>query len=98
MNTEEIKGFDLLVKAIMSVKDEKECEALLQDLLTMREINDMAQRVLVAKMLSEQIIYAKIVEETGASTTTISRVNRAYVYGTGAYKKALEAIAKEESR
>ena len=98
MNSEEIKGFDLLVKAILSVKDEKECEALLQDLLTIREINEMAQRVLVAKMLSEQIIYAKIVEETGASTTTISRVNRAYVYGTGAYKKALEAIAEEADK
>ena len=98
MKTEEIKGFDLLVKALMSVKNEKECEELLQDLLTMREINDMAQRVLVAKMLSEQIIYAKIVEETGASTTTISRVNRAYVYGTGAYKKALDTIAEEEEK
>lgn len=98
MNSEEIKGYDLLVKAIMSVKTEKECEALLQDLLTIKEINDMAQRVLVAKMLSEQTIYAKIVEETGASTTTISRVNRAYVYGTGAYKKALAAIAEEEKK
>lgn len=98
MNSEEIKGFDLLVKAILSVKDEKECEALLQDLLTIKEINEMSQRVLVAKMLSEQIIYAKIVEETGASTTTISRVNRAYVYGTGAYKKALDVIAEEAEK
>ena len=98
MSSEEIKGYDLLVKAILSVKNEKECEELLQDLLTMREMKEMAQRVLVAQMLADRVIYAKIVEETGASTTTISRVNRAYAYGTGAYKKALKAIAKEKKK
>jgi TrpR-related protein YerC/YecD len=52
--------------------------------------------MLVAKMLSEQIVYNKIVEETGASTATISRVNRSYLYGAGGYKRALEAIAEDE--
>ena len=63
--------------------------------MTKKEVLDIAQRMLVAKMLSEQIVYNKIVEETGASTATISRVNRSYLYGAGGYKKALEAIAED---
>lgn len=98
MNLEEIKGFDLLVKAFLAVKTEKECKDLLQDLLTIKEIDVMAQRMLVAKRLSEKTIYLKIVAETGASTATISRVNRSYVYGTGAYKKVLKAIAKGDKK
>ena len=98
MNLNEIKGYELLIKAILSVETEEECEALLEDLMTIKEINDMAQRMLVAKLLSEQTVYNKIVEETGASTATISRVNRAYSYGTGGYKKALSAIVEEENK
>lgn len=96
MDLTEVKGYDLLVKAILSVKTEAECTALLDDLMTIKEINDMAQRMLVAKLLSEQTVYNKIVEETGASTTTISRVNRAYTYGSGGYKKALSEILEEK--
>ena len=96
MNLTEIKGYDLLVKALLSVKNEAECAELLEDLMTIKEINDMAQRMLVAKLLSEQTVYNKIVEETGASTTTISRVNRAYSYGAGGYKRALSVIVEED--
>ena len=53
-------------------------------------------RAKLNKMLSEQTVYNKIVEETGASTATISRVNRSFLYGAGGYKRALEAIAEEE--
>lgn len=96
MKSNEIKGYDLLLKALLSVETEEECEALIEDLMTIKEIEAMAQRMLVAKLLSEQTVYSKIVEETGASTATISRVNRAYSYGTGGYKKALEAVREEE--
>ena len=96
MNLKENEGYNLLVKALLSLENENECEALLEDLMTRKEINDIAQRMLVAKMLSEQTVYNKIVEETGASTATISRVNRSYLYGAGGYKKALAAIAEEE--
>ena len=98
MDLSEVKGYDLLVKAILSVKNEEECTALLEDLMTIKEINDMSQRMLVAKLLSEQTVYNKIVEETGASTATISRVNRAYSYGTGGDKRALNAIVEEEDK
>lgn len=90
------EGYRLLVKALLNLENEQECEALLEDLMTIKEINDIAQRMLVAKLLSKQTVYNKIVETTGASTATISRVNRAYLYGAGGYKKALEVMAEEE--
>ena len=92
MNVQENEGYRLLIKAILSLRDEAECDAFLEDLLTKKELSDMAQRILVAKRLSEQVVYSKIVEETGASTATISRVNRCYHYGTGGYATALKRI------
>lgn len=85
----------LLFLAMLALKNEEECAAFLEDLMTQREIADIAQRLLVAKMLSEQAVYTKIVEETGASTATISRINRAYNYGTGGYKTILNRVNKE---
>lgn len=96
MNLLENEGYNLLVKAILSLNTKEECDAFLEDIMTKKEVLDIAQRLLVAKMLSEQTVYNKIVEETGASTATISRVNRSFLYGAGGYKRALEAIAEEE--
>ncbi|MBR0454938.1 MAG: TrpR-like protein YerC/YecD [Clostridia bacterium] len=96
MNLSENEGYNLLVKAILSLNTKEECDAFLDDIMTKKEVLDIAQRLLVAKMLSEQTVYNKIVEETGASTATISRVNRSFLYGAGGYKRALEAIAEEE--
>lgn len=96
MNLSENEGYNLLVKAILSLNTKEECDAFLEDIMTKKEVLDIAQRLLVAKMLSEQTVYNKIVEETGASTATISRVNRSFLYGAGGYKKALAAIAEEE--
>ena len=96
MNLNENQGYKLLIKALVKVESEKECEELLEDLMTRKELLDIAQRILVAKMLSEEAVYNKIVEETGASTATISRVNRSYQYGSGGYANILEKI-KEDS-
>ena len=85
-----------LFRAILTLKSEEECAAFLEDLMTRKEMEDVAQRLAVAKMLSEQAVYSKIVEKTGASTATISRVNRAYNYGTGAYSKILKRISGEK--
>lgn len=98
MNSAEKEGYELLIKALLSLETKEECDAFLEDLMTRKEILDIAQRMLVAKMLSEQAIYTKIVEETGASTATISRVNRSYLYGSGGYKKALENILKTDEK
>ncbi len=96
MNLQENEGYKLLVKALVAVDNEADCEALLEDLITRKELLDIAQRLLVAKLLSQQAVYNKIVEQTGASTATISRVNRCYLYGSGGYKKVLELLEEEK--
>ena len=96
MNLKENEGYKLLVRALLTLKDEEECNNFLDDLMTKKEIADIAQRMLVAKMLSEQIVYNRIVEETGASTATISRVNRSYLYGSGGYANMLEKLKEEQ--
>jgi TrpR-related protein YerC/YecD len=90
------EDFRLLVKALLSLEDETECVAFLEDLMTRKEVLDIAQRLAVAKMLSEQAVYSKIVEKTGGSTATISRVNRAYNYGAGGYDRILKRLEKEK--
>ncbi len=96
MNFKENEGYKLLVKAIVATDNERDCEALLEDLMTRKELLDIAQRLLVAKLLSEQVVYNKIVEETGASTATISRVNRSYLYGAEGYKNVLDKIKEDK--
>ena len=92
MNFSENKGYEMLIRALVAIETEEECKDFLEDLMTKKELNDIAQRLEVAKLLSTQTVYNKIVEETGASTATISRVNRAYIYGAGGYKRMLEKI------
>ena len=69
-----------------------ECDQFFEDLCTVTEIKAMAQRIVVAKMLSEKQVYSKIVEQTGASTATISRVNRSLEYGCDAYAMVFERM------
>lgn len=89
-NNEE--SFKLLYKAVLSLKNEKECELFLKDLCTVQELDALAQRFAVASMLSEGKVYNAIVEKTSASTATISRVNRTLNYGDGGYKLAFERL------
>ena len=79
----------LLYSAVMTLKSEEECQHLFEDLCTPKEIKSLAQRFAVAKMLSEGRIYNDIVEDTGASTATISRVNRTMSKGS---KTVLERL------
>ena len=97
MEMHENEGFHLLLKALLSLENEQECAAFLEDLMTRKEVADITQRLLVAKMLSEQVVYSKFAEQTGASTATISRVNRSYHYGAGGYVKILERIGEEKT-
>ena len=76
---------DFLVDCIMEIKDRDECYNFFQDLCTVTEFHAMAQRCVVAKMLSDKRVYADIVTETGASTATISRVNRSLQDGADGY-------------
>jgi len=82
----------MLYKAVLSLQTAEECEAFFTDLCTITEIMAMSQRLEVAKLLSEGQVYNKIVEQTGASSATVSRVNRSLNYGEGGYKTVLGRI------
>ena len=81
---------EALYKAILQLKDEEECYEFFQDLCTISELRAMEQRFEVAALLYDGMIYNDILERTGASSATISRVNRSLSYGTGAYAKIFE--------
>jgi TrpR-related protein YerC/YecD len=86
------KQVDYLFKAILSLKDLEECYRFFEDICTINEIKSLAQRLEVAIMLEQKKTYQEIVEKTGASTATISRVNRSLTYGSDGYKLILERI------
>ena len=86
--------YDLLYQAILSLNSQKECQAFFQDLCTVSELQALAQRLEVARMLDGGMIYNDILERTGASSATISRVNRALQYGAGGYKTVLPRLEK----
>ena len=85
-----------LYKAILLLQDEEECYEFFQDLCTVSELRSMEQRFEVASLLEEGMIYNDILERTGASSATISRVNRSLSYGTGAYAKIFERRKQQE--
>lgn len=80
-----MENIDYLYKTLLKMESYEECEALLDDMCTKTELASIAQRLVVAKMLSEKRVYSDIVAETGASTATISRVNRSLAFGKGGY-------------
>ena len=87
---------DLLFEAILSLNSQEECYRLFEDLCTIHEIQALAQRLEVAKLLRERITYHEIAERTGASTATISRVNRCLTYGADGYNLVLDRMEKEK--
>lgn len=96
MNLFETESGKLLVDAIMSLESRDELCAFLEDLLTTKEILDLSQRMMIAKLLTEKKVYNKIAELTGASTATISRVNRSFDYGKNGYKTVFERLEKND--
>ena len=85
-----------LYKAILLLKDEEECYDFFQDLCTVSELRSMEQRFEVASLLESGMIYNEILERTGASSATISRVNRSLQYGCDGYDKIFERIDRQE--
>lgn len=84
----------LLFKAILALRDQEECRAFFQDLCTVAELKALAQRMEVAQLLDQGFIYNDILQRTGASSATISRVNRALQYGADGYKTVLPRLKK----
>jgi len=85
-----------LYKAILMLENEEECYNFFVDLCTVSEMKAMEQRFEVANLLNQGMIYNDILEQTGASSATISRVNRSLNYGTDAYRTIFERLRKEE--
>ncbi|MDF1617225.1 YerC/YecD family TrpR-related protein [Petrocella sp. FN5] len=83
---------DKLFEAILSLKDPKECYAFFEDICTVNELHSLAQRLQVAKMLRDHNTYLEIAEKTGASTATISRVNRSLNYGNDGYDMVFDRV------
>lgn len=83
---------DMLFDAVLSLKTRAECEAFFKDLCTMSEIHAMVQRLWVAQLLKQDMVYSDIVSKTGASSATISRVSRFLNYGNGGYETVLSRI------
>ncbi len=86
------KNVDFLFEAILNLKTMEECYAFFDDLCTVQEIKAISQRIVVAKMLRDKKVYSDIVNETGASTATISRVNRSLQYGSNGYEEIFKRM------
>ena len=89
---------DELFEAILSLKSADECYRFFEDVCTVKEIMDIAQRLKTAKMLSEGANYQEINKETGCSTATISRVRRCLEYGAGGYRTVLARVSEKEKQ
>ena len=90
------EAVDHLFQAILTLKNAEECYTFFEDVCTVNELLSLSQRYEVAKMLREKKTYLEIAEKTGASTATISRVNRSLQYGCDGYDKIFERIDRQE--
>lgn len=87
-----------LYEAIMTLKSAEECQMFFEDLCTIKEIDDMTQRIEVAEMLNENKSYQEVAKTTGASTATICRVNKCLNYGSNGYKLVLKRMTDSENQ
>ena len=88
-------AMDYFFDAVLTLKSREECYNFFEDVCTINELFTISQRLMVAKMLTEGKTYIEISEVTGASTATISRVNRSLEYGNDGYSIAMERIEAE---
>lgn len=87
---------DTLYRAVLTLKDEDESRRFFQDLCTVSELKAMEQRMEVAMLLDDGMIYSEVLDRTGASTATISRVNRSLNYGADGYKTVIPRLKGQE--
>lgn len=86
------EAVDSLFDAIVTLQNKEDCYQFFEDLCTVNELMSLSQRFAVAKMLKEKCTYHEIAEKTGASTATISRVNRSLIYGCDGYDMVLSRM------
>ena len=94
-NIKEDENIKFLIEAILELRSLDEGYDFFEDLCTMTELKSMSQRLVVAKMLRDKRVYSEIVKDTGASTATISRVNRSLIYGCNGYEEIFNRLAKK---
>ena len=87
---------DALFQSILQLKDEEECRRYFEDLCTIKEVQALAQRLEIARRRDRGDSYLNTVEHTGASSATVSRVNRCLEYGAGGYRFILDRLPKLE--
>ena len=90
------QDMDWLFAGILTLQSKEECYAFFDDVCTIKELQTMAQRFRVAEQLSSNKNYNEIQADTGASSATISRVNKCLMYGSGGYTTALQRLTKEQ--
>ena len=79
-------------KAVLALENEEECRRFFDDVATIKELLDLSARLEVARMLDEGAVFSEISKATGASSATISRVNKCLAYGEGGYKNVLDKL------
>lgn len=89
MKPQQKEKYAMLFEAILALENSDEVERFFEDLCTIRELDDMSDRLKVAKLLLEQKTYEEISETTKMSSTTISRINRCIQYGSGGYEEII---------
>ena len=82
-------------RAVLMLKDEEECRRFFDDVATIKEVIDLSARFEVARMLDSGAVFSEISRETGASSATISRVNKCLTYGEGGYKTVIDRMKEE---
>ena len=92
----EQKNMQQFYRAVLALKDVEECRKFFDDVATIKEVIDLSARLEVARMLDSGAVFSEISRETGASSATVSRVNRALNYSTGGMKEIIERM--EEKR
>ena len=82
-------------RAVLALEDEEECRKFFDDVATIKELIDLSARLEVARMLDAGAVFSEISRETGASSATISRVNKCLTYGEGGYRIVIDRIKKD---
>ena len=90
------KSIDRLFETILNLKTVDECYSYFEDICTIKELQDMAQRLDTAILLDEGVNYQTISSEVGVSTATIGRVSKCLKYGSGGYRNAIDGLKKEK--
>ena len=92
------EDLDELFEAILTLEDEEDCYRFFEDICTINELHSIAQRLQVAKMLSDKKTYSEIESLTSASTATISRINKCLIYGADGYTRIIARLKEKENK